>query len=80
MQNMPSENRRSSAVMATFEDGLSTFLLSCDATFEDIAGRLGQIAERHQGRPYRHQREIGLSPTRQVGGAPVSSRTERGRS
>jgi hypothetical protein len=28
-----------------------TFLLSCDATFEDLAGRLGQLAERHHGRP-----------------------------
>lgn len=51
MQSMPSEDRRSSSVMAMFEDGLSTFLLSCDATFEDLAGRLGQIGERHQGRP-----------------------------
>jgi hypothetical protein len=34
-----------------FEGGLSTFFLSCDATFEDLANRLGQIAERHHGRP-----------------------------
>jgi hypothetical protein len=37
--------------MAAFEDGLSTFLLSCDATLEDLADRLGQIAERHDGKP-----------------------------
>jgi len=24
--------------------------LSCDATFEELAGRLGRLAERHQGR------------------------------
>ena len=45
------EARRPNSVMAMFEDGLSTFLLSCDATLEDLANRLGQIAERHHGRP-----------------------------
>jgi len=51
MQDIPSEALRPNSVMAMFEDGLSTFLLSCDATFEDLAGRLGQLAERHHGKP-----------------------------
>ena len=51
MQDIPSEARRPNSVMAMFEDGLSSFLLSCDATFEDLAGRLGQLAERHHGKP-----------------------------
>ena len=34
-----------------FEDGMSTFALSCDATFEELAGRLGRLAEVHHGRP-----------------------------
>ena len=51
MQVTSSEARRPNSVMAMFEDGLSSFLLSCDATFEDLAGRLGQLAERHHGKP-----------------------------
>jgi hypothetical protein len=51
MQDVPSEARPLNSVMAMFEDGLSTFLLSCDATFEDLAGHLGQLAERHHGKP-----------------------------
>ena len=51
MQVTPSETRQPNSVMAMFEDGLSTFLLSCDATFEDLAGRLGHLAERHHGKP-----------------------------
>jgi len=51
MQATSSETRQPNSVMTMFEDGLSTFFLSCDATFEDLAYRLGQIAERHHGRP-----------------------------
>jgi hypothetical protein len=51
MQNVPSEARRPNSVVAAFENSLSTFLLSCDATFEDLARRLGQLAEQHQGEP-----------------------------
>jgi hypothetical protein len=51
MQVTHSEARQPNSVIAMFDDGLSTFLLSCDATFEDLAGRLGQLAERHHGTP-----------------------------
>jgi len=51
MQLSHSETRRPNSVMATFEDGLSTFLLSGDATFEDLADRMGQLAEAHRGKP-----------------------------
>ena len=39
------------SVRAMFEDGMSTFLLTYDATFEELADRLGHLAEQHQGRP-----------------------------
>ena len=51
MQSTHSEMRRPNSVMATFEDGLSTFSMSGDATFEDLAGRLSQLAEAHHGKP-----------------------------
>ena len=38
------------SVRAMFEDGMSTFLLSYDATFEELADRLGHLAEKHQAR------------------------------
>ena len=51
MQTIPSEARRPNSVRAIFEDGMSTFALSCDATLEELAGRLGRLAEVHHGRP-----------------------------
>jgi hypothetical protein len=50
MQVTPSETRQPNSVMAMFEDGLSTFLLSCDATFEELAGRLDHLSKQHRGR------------------------------
>lgn len=51
MQVTYPEARQPNSVIAVFDNGLSTFLLSCDATFEDLAGRLGHLAARHDGRP-----------------------------
>lgn len=51
MQNLPVEGRRPNSVSATFEGGMSTFLLAYDATFADLAERLGNLAQGHHGRP-----------------------------
>ena len=51
MQTVPSKECPPSSVRARFDDGMSTFLLSFDATLEDLACRLGQLAEQHRGRP-----------------------------
>lgn len=59
MQDTPSDAPRPNSVMAMFEDGLSTFLLSCDATFEELAGRLDHVAERHHGKPIAIKLELG---------------------
>ena len=59
MQDIPSDAPPPNSVMAMFEDGLSTFLLSCDATFEELAGRLDHVAERHDGRPIAIKLELG---------------------
>ena len=37
-------------IRVMFEDGMSTFLLLCDAVFEKLAGHLGHLAEQNQGR------------------------------
>jgi hypothetical protein len=59
MQTIPSKPRRTNSVRATFEDGMFTFLLSCDATFEELADRLGRLAEKHQGRPIAFDVKLG---------------------
>ena len=51
MRVISSETARPNSVMVMFDNGLSTFLLSCDATLEDLAGRLDHLTQRHRGRP-----------------------------
>jgi hypothetical protein len=48
MQNSYLNTRQSNSIRATFEGG--TFLMSHDATFEDLADRLGHLSDLHQGR------------------------------
>ena len=50
MQKTFAKTWPANSVRAMFEDGMSTFLLSYDATFEELADRLGHLAEQ-QGRP-----------------------------
>jgi hypothetical protein len=50
MQNGFLNTRQSNSIRATFEDGTSTFLMSHNATFEDLAERLGHLSDLHQGR------------------------------
>ena len=59
MQNMSTQVRCQNSVRALFEDGMSSFLLSCDATMAELAEQLGRIAERHQGRPIAFDVELG---------------------
>ena len=59
MQTIPSKARRPNSVRATFEDGMSTFMLSCDATFEELAGLLGRLTEQHRGRPIAFDVKLG---------------------
>ena len=40
-----------SRVTVAFEDRALSFMLSKDATFEDLADRLDRLGERHHGKP-----------------------------
>jgi hypothetical protein len=42
---------RPSRVTVAFEDGALSFMLSKDATFEDLADRLAPLGEWHHGKP-----------------------------
>ena len=50
MQNIHSALSQKSRVTAMFEDGISSFPLSNDATFGDLAGHLDHLSHRRRGR------------------------------
>jgi len=51
MPNIHHDLSRRSRVRVAFEDGALSFMLSKDATFEDLADRLDRLGERHHGKP-----------------------------
>jgi hypothetical protein len=51
MLNIHNDGSSPSRVTATFADGALSFMLSEDATFEDLADRLDRLGERRHGKP-----------------------------
>ena len=51
MLNIHHDEGRRSRVTVAFEDSVLSFLLSEDATFEDLADHLDRFGERHHGKP-----------------------------
>ena len=51
MLNIHNDGSSPSRVTVTFADGALSFMLSEDATFEDLADRLDRLGERHHGKP-----------------------------
>ena len=51
MLNIHRDESRPSSVTVAFEKGALSFMLSKDATFEDLADRLDRLGERHFGKP-----------------------------
>jgi hypothetical protein len=51
MLNIHHDEGRRSRVTVAFEDSVLSFMLSEDATFEDLADRLDRLGERHHGKP-----------------------------
>jgi hypothetical protein len=51
MLNIHPDESRPSRVTVAFEDGALSFMLSKDATFEDLADRLDRLGERHHRKP-----------------------------
>jgi hypothetical protein len=51
MLSIHHDESRPSRVTVAFEDGALSFMLSKDATFEDLADRLDRLGERHHGKP-----------------------------
>jgi hypothetical protein len=51
MLNINNGGSSPSRVTVTFADGALSFMLSEDATFEDLADRLDRLGERRHGKP-----------------------------
>ena len=51
MLNIHHDESRPSRVTVAFEKGALSFMLSKDATFEDLADRLDRLGERYHGKP-----------------------------
>jgi len=51
MLNIHHDEWPRSRVTVAFEDSVLSFMLSEDATFEDLADRLDRLGERHRGKP-----------------------------
>ena len=59
MRSIHSGARQPNSVRATFEDGASSFLFPSDATLEELAGRLGHLAEQRRSRPLAFEVKLG---------------------
>jgi hypothetical protein len=56
------DESRPSQVRVAFADGELSFMLSKDATFEDLADRLRDLDERHHGKPVAIEVKLAASP------------------
>ena len=62
MLDLHHDESRPSLVRVAFADGALSFMLSKDATFEDLADRLRDLDERHHGKPVAIKVKLAASP------------------
>jgi hypothetical protein len=62
MLDLYHDESRPSRVRVAFADGELLFMLSKDATFEDLADRLRDLGERHHGKPVAIEVKLAASP------------------
>jgi hypothetical protein len=62
MLDIHHDESRPSRVWVAFEGGALSFMLSKDATFEDLADRLRDLDERHHGKPVAIEVKLAASP------------------
>jgi hypothetical protein len=65
MQDIHHDESRPSRVRVAFEEGALSFMLSKDATFEDLADRLLRLGERHHAKPIAIEVKLAASPDTQ---------------
>jgi hypothetical protein len=62
MLDLHHDGPRPSRVRVAFADGALSFMLSKDATFEDLADRLRDLDEQHHGKPVAIEVQLAASP------------------
>jgi hypothetical protein len=62
MLDLHHDESRPSLVRVAFADGALSFVLPKDATFEDLADRLRDLDERHDGKPVAIKVKFAASP------------------
>jgi hypothetical protein len=62
MLDLHHDDSRPSHVRVAFTDRMLSFMLSKDATFEDLADRLRDLDERHRGKPVAIEVKLATSP------------------
>jgi hypothetical protein len=62
MLDLHHDESRPSHVRVAFTDRMLSFMLSKDATFEDLAARLRDLDERHHGKPVAIEVKLATSP------------------
>ena len=65
MQDIHHDESRPNRVRVAFEEGALSFMLSKDATFEDLADRLLRLGERHHAKPIAIEVKLAASPDTQ---------------
>jgi hypothetical protein len=65
MLSIAHDECQQSQVTVAFADGPLSFLLSKDATFEDLADRLQHLGERHRGKPITIDVKLAAAPDTQ---------------
>jgi hypothetical protein len=74
MLNIHHDEARPSRVTVAFEQGAISFLMSRDATFEDLADRLDRFGERRHGKPVAIAVKLAAASDAHTGGRPISLR------
>jgi hypothetical protein len=77
MLDLHHDESRPNLVRVAFADRALSFMLSKDATFEDLADRLRDLDERHHGKPVAIEVKLATSPD--VGRRRLLSGLGRGR-
>jgi hypothetical protein len=71
MLDLHHDESRPSRVTVAFEHGAISFMMSKDATFEDLADRLDRLGKRRHGKPVAVAVKLAAASDARTGGRPI---------
>jgi hypothetical protein len=74
MLNIRHDDSRPSRVTVAFEHDALSFMISKDATFEDLADRLDRLGKRCHGKPVAIAVKLAAASDAHTGGRPIQLR------